>query len=119
MNGKSITNTRYVDDTIFFADNEKQAQNLLENLNRESEKRGLTINKKKTKIMVFSKRKETPTSSVKLNNVTIEQSFNYLGSLLTSDCKCDREIKRKFALAKKSFMNEKSIITNKVMSIES
>ena len=71
--------------------------------------------------MVFSKRKETPASSVKLNNVTIEQveSFNYLGSLLTSDCKCDREIKRRIALAKKSFMNKKSIITNKVMSIES
>ena len=92
VNGKSITNTRYADDTVLFVDNEQQAQNLLENLNRESEKRGLTINKKKTKIMVFSKRNETPTSSVKLNNVTIEQveSFNNLGSLLTSDCKCDR-----------------------------
>ena len=97
-------------------DNEQQAQNLLESLNGESEKRGLTINKKKTKIMVFSKRKETPTSSDKLNNITIEQveSFNYLGSLLTSDCKCDREIRR-IALAKKSFMNKKSIITNNVM----
>ena len=121
VNGKSITNMRYAEDIVLFSDNEQQAQNLLENLNRESEKKGLTINKKKIKIMVFSKRKETPTSSVKLNNVTIEkvESFNYLDSLLTSDCKCDREIKRRITLAKKSFMNKKSIITNNVMSIES
>ena len=61
LTGKSISNMRYADDTILFADNEQQAQHLLENLNRESEKRSLTVNKKKTKIMVFSKRKESPT----------------------------------------------------------
>ena len=38
VNGKSITNMRYADDAVLFADNEQQAQNLLESLNRESEK---------------------------------------------------------------------------------
>ena len=80
------TRTRYADDTIlFFADNEQHAQNPLESLNLENEKRSCTINKKTIKIIVFSKRKEKATSSVKLNNVTIEQieRFNYLNSLLT------------------------------------
>ena len=121
LNGKSITNIRYADDTILLADNEQLAQNFLKSLHVESEKRGLTINMKKTKIMVFSKKQYSPTCSVKLKNVVIEQveSSDCLGSLLTQDCKCVKEIRKRNALAKKSFMDKKSILTNKSLSIES
>ena len=56
VNGKSITNIRYADDTVLLAENERDAQ-LLDSLNMESERRGLTINQNKTKVLIFSKRK--------------------------------------------------------------
>ena len=120
LNGKSISNIRYADDTVLLAD-EQLAQNLLRSLHVESEKCGLTINMKKTKIMVFSKKQDKPTCSVKLKNVVIEQieSSDYLGSLLTQGCKCVKEIRKRIALAKSLFMDKMNILTNKSLSIES
>ena len=56
VNGKSITNIRYADDTVLLAENEQDAQQLLDSLNMESERRGLTINQNKTKVLIFSKK---------------------------------------------------------------
>ena len=49
INRKSITNIRYADDTVLLAENEQDAQQLLDSLNMESERRGLTINQNKTR----------------------------------------------------------------------
>ena len=64
VNGSPISNIRYADDTVLLADSAETLQQLLSSLQTESRKRGLIINKKKTKIMVISKKSEIPQSNI-------------------------------------------------------
>ena len=63
---------------------------------------GLLINFKKSFTMVVSKKKTPPECKVMVNGSTLEQNhrFEYLGSIITSDGKCDTEIKGRFGIAK-------------------
>ena len=119
INGTNINNIRYADDTSLIANNEQELQELLCSLKTHSEQRGLFINKKKTKIMTFSKSLTPPKCNINLDNEKIEQVnyFEYLGSLLTSNCRCDKDITRRIAIAKKAFLDKKQIVTNKTVSI--
>ena len=69
--------------------------------------------------MVISKKNCTPACKIVMNGTVLEQvhTFNYLGSLITSDGRCINEIKRRMAQAKASFQNMKSILTNKHLSL--
>ena len=51
----------------------------------------------KTKVQVVSKKKTIPICNIELDGQQLEQvsQFDYLGSMITSDCKCDKEINRK------------------------
>ena len=49
--GRNINNLRYADDTTFMAEREKEPKSLLTKVKEESEKAGLKLNIKKTKIM--------------------------------------------------------------------
>ena len=51
--GRNINNLRYADDTTLMAESEEELKNLLMKLKEESEKVGLKLNIKKTK-MAFS-----------------------------------------------------------------
>jgi len=46
--------------------------------------------------MVVNKKQEVPTCNVKVENTTIKQvdKFNYLGSTVTQDSRCDHDIKK-------------------------
>ena len=49
--GRNINNLRYADDTTFMADSEEELKSLLMKVKEESEKVGLKLNIRKTKIM--------------------------------------------------------------------
>ena len=49
--GRNINNLRYADDTSLMAENKEELKSLLIKMNEESEKVGLKLNIKKTKIM--------------------------------------------------------------------
>ena len=116
MSGHSITNIRYADDTVLFSESEKDLQRLLNVVVKESERMGLEINYTKTKCLVVSK-KSSPKCNLKLKEQIIKQvsSFNYLGSMITEDARC--EIKRRIALAKSAFSKLGKILTNRTMSM--
>ena len=120
VNGHTISDIRYADDTVLISDDEQNLQEMIVSLKNESEVRGLNINKQKTKLMVFSKSRNVPTCNIYLDNEKIKQvqEFEYLGSIITSDVKCDKDIKRRIAIAKKKFIEKKSILTNSKVSIE-
>ena len=50
---RNINNLRYADDTTLMAESEEELKSLLMNVKEESEKAGLKLNIKKTKIMAF------------------------------------------------------------------
>ena len=64
--------------------------------------------------MVISKKEDNPRVDISIDNTNIKQvqSFNYLGSLITSDGRCEKEIKRRIVLAKNSFKKLRTMVTN-------
>ena len=52
--GRNINNLRYADDTTLMAESKEELKNLLMKVKEESEKAGLKLNIKKTKIMSLS-----------------------------------------------------------------
>ena len=51
IGGRNISNLRYADDTTLMAENEEELKSLLMKVKEESEKSGLKLNIRKTKIM--------------------------------------------------------------------
>jgi len=118
VGGRNITNIRYADDTVLIAESAEDLQRLLDIVVKESERKGLSLNCKKTECLVISKR-ESPVCTLKVGDQTITQvtSFNYLGSLITEDARCVKEIKRRVALAKSAFSKLEKILTNRKLSM--
>ena len=88
--GRNINNLRYADDTTLMAESE-ELKSLLMKVKEESEKVGLKLNIKKTKIM-----SPGPTTSWQINGETVETvaDFVFLGSKITADGDCSHVIKR-------------------------
>ena len=80
--GRNMHNFRYADDTTLMAESEEELKSLLMKVKEESEKVGLKLNIKKTKIMASS-----PITSWQIDGETVEivADFIYLGSKVTAD----------------------------------
>jgi ribosome-interacting GTPase 1 len=94
-NGTIINNIRYADDMVILAESGEQLQILMEILNKESEEMGLTINKRKTKTMVFSKTVNPVQLNIMAGNERIENinSYIYLGREMNSALDHSKEIR--------------------------
>ena len=96
INGNNTNNIRYADDSVLIADSAENLQSLLNTVVATSAEYGLAINTAKTKCMVINKTGDERCILIMENN-TIEQVqyFNYLGSYITSDGRCTKEIRRR------------------------
>ena len=88
---RNINNLRYADDTTLMSESEEELKSLLMKVKVESEKVGLKLNIQKTKIMASG-----PITSWEIDGETVEtvSVFISLGSKITADGDCSREIKR-------------------------
>ena len=95
INGENVNNVRVANDTALIADSESKLQHIVDRIVSTSDRFGLSLNVKKTFCMVISKKKESPKFYLVLDEQNIKQvkQFSYLGSILTSNCRCDTEIK--------------------------
>ncbi|KAB0360724.1 hypothetical protein FD754_004880 [Muntiacus muntjak] len=87
--GRNINNLSYVDDTTLMAESEEELNSLLMKVKEESEKVDLKLNIQKTKLMA-----STPITSWQIDGETVETvtDFIFLGSKITADGDCSREI---------------------------
>ena len=90
--GRNINNLRYADDTTLLAES-KELKSLLMKVKEKSEKAGLKLNIRKTKIMASS-----PITSWQTDEETMERvtDFIFLSSKISADGDCSHEIKRFF-----------------------
>ena len=97
----SINNLRYADNTILMVKSKDKLKSLLIKV-KESEKAGLKLNIQKTNSMAFS-----PTTSWQPEGENVETvaDFIILGSKITADGDCTREIKRRLFPGRKPMMN--------------
>ena len=89
--GRNINNLRYADDTILMAESEEELKGLSMKVKEESEKVGLQLNIRKTKIMASG-----PITSWKIDGEIVEIVTGFIlgGSKITADGDCIYEIKR-------------------------
>ena len=80
--GRNMNNLRYADDTTLMAESEEELKSLLRKVKGESEKAGLKLNIKKTKIMASG-----PITSWQIEGETMETVTDviFLGSKITAD----------------------------------
>ena len=103
---RNINNLRYTDDTTLMAESEEELKILLMTVKEESEKAGLKLNIKKTKIMASS-----PITSWQIDGETVETVADYFSGLPnTADGDCSYEIKRCLLLERKAVTNLDSIL---------
>ena len=95
---RNINNLSYADDTTLMAESEEELKRLLMKVKEESEKVGLMLNIKKTKIMASG-----PITSWQIDGETVETVADFIlgGSKITADGDCSHEIKRHLLLGEK------------------
>ena len=86
-----------------------------------SEEKDLSINVAKKAFMVMTNCTERVRCELNLNGKRIKQvdQFCYLGSWITADVRCEREIKYRISEAKRAFSEMKSLLKNRKLSLES
>ena len=80
--GENINNLRFADDITLMPESKEELKSLLMRVKEESERAGLRLNIKKTKIMA-----STPNAAWQIEgeNVEVVTDFLFLGSKITED----------------------------------
>ena len=112
--GRNINNLRYADDTTFMAESERELKSLLMKVKEESEKAGLKLNIKKTKIMASG-----PITSWQIDGETVEtvSDFIFGGSKITADSDFSHEIKRCLLLGRKVMTNLDNLLKSRDITL--
>ena len=92
------------------AESEEKLKSLMMKVKLESEKVGLKLNIRKTKIMASG-----PITSWQIDGETVETVtyFIFLGSKITADGDCSHEIKRRLLLGRKAMTNLNSALKSR------
>ena len=109
--GRNINNLRYADDITLMAESEEELKSLLMKMKEESEKVGLKLNIQKMKIMASG-----PITSWEIDRETVSD-FIILGSKITADGDCSREMKRHSLLGRKVMTNLDSILKSRDITL--
>ena len=129
---------------MLMANNETELQDLLDKVNSCSNKYGLKMtipsqpclsvplshlcrsqslpnltNVKKTKAMIVCKNQESVNLSLKIGNEIVEQvqQFQYLGTLITSDGRCEKEVKARIGQAETQLTKMRKFLSDRKVNI--
>jgi len=119
IGGVNINNSRSADDTGLLALDSGKLQVLINTVNEKGKEYGMSINIKKTKMIVVTKKEVTLNAKITIERRAIEQvkKFIYLGHLITDNGICNSEIKRRIEIARGAFNNTSKVITSTKISI--
>ena len=97
-------------DTALMAESKEEVKNFLMRVKEESERAGLKLNIKNTKIMASSLITSWQIEREKLEVMT---DSLFLGSKITADGDCSHEIRRRLFLGRKAMTNQDSVLKSK------
>lgn len=101
---KSVQLLAYADDIVILARSTIAMKEAFILLERAAEKFGLAINEEKTKYMCISKRRnDRQNITIDTYNIEGVNEFIYLGTLISKDNDTTAEVKRRLALANRSY----------------
>ena len=113
INGEKLNHLRFADDIVLISNNGEEAQEMLNDLNRESNKLGMKINMKKTKVMYNDYTNIIPVH-VGTQEVEKVNDYVYLGQLVTMKNDKSDEIKRRIAAGWGAFGQYREILKSKI-----
>ena len=106
---RNINKLRYADDTTLLEENKEKLKSLLMRMKEESEKAGLKLNIRKTKIMASG-----PITSWQIDRETMETVTDFiLGLKITADADDSHAIKRHKIFGRKAMTNLESILISR------
>ena len=113
ITGRNINNLRYANDATHMAESEEELKSLL-TVKEKSEKAGLKLNIRKTKIMASG-----PITSWQIAGETVETvtDFIFRGSKIIADGDCSHEIKRYLFFGRKAMTNLDSILKSRDITL--
>ena len=88
--GRNTSNYGYADDTTLMAESEEELKSLLMRMIEESEKAGLKLKIKKTKIVASDS-----ITSWQIDGQKVVTDFIFLGCKISTNSDCSHEIKRR------------------------
>ena len=97
IGGRMVTNLRYADDTTLHAGTKADLIELVGRVRRAIEKAGLYLNVGKTKVMPTGDIGEVTVDGKDIEVVT---KSVFLGTLITEDGLCEKEVRRRIAMGK-------------------
>ena len=114
IGGWQLNNLRYADDTTLLATSLQELSVLVSRVKRESEMMGLHLNVTKTKLMIIGE-EDGDNDQLTVDGQEIEKvkQFNFLGSLITTEGGCDKEIRRRVAMARSAMTQLSKIWANR------
>ena len=112
--GRNINSLSYADNTTLMGENEEELKSLLMRMKEYSEKAGLKLNIKKSKIMVSG---PIPSWQMEREKVDTMADFIFLGSKITADGDCSHEIKRHLLLERKAMTNLHSVLKSRDITL--
>lgn len=115
MGGRRIKDLRYADDTTLLADSKESLEELLAKVQSASNKAGLYLNVKKTKVMSS---RDLSDFTVGTDNIEVVKNFNLLGSNIAMDGNCKAEIQRRLALGRTAMSAMNKIWKSRDISIK-
>ena len=114
MGRRNINSFRYTDDTTLMAESKEELKSLLMRVKEESERVGLRLNIRKTKIMASGPITSWHTEEEKVEAITY---FLFLGSKITEDGDCSYEIRRQVFLGRKGMTNLDSVLKSRDITL--
>ena len=108
IQGEVIKDLRFADDIDLLATSEKDLQDQMCMVHEDGESMGLHINIEKTKVLVMG---SSTQAHIEISGEMIEcvEQFVYLGSLITRNNDCSKEIQRRIGIASSVFGSMKEI----------
>ncbi len=116
VQGHKINNLRFADDIDLIEEERDELQESVKILNEEGRRAGLRINLRKTKTMVFGSKEMKNTITIDGQLIENVESFVYLGSLITWDNNCSKDIRARIAKGKGVMANFNTIWKNTEIS---
>lgn len=119
INGELLSNLRFADDIILFAESEEQLARMLNDLNTEGKRDGMKINKKKTKVMCNEVARRKKRNAVFVDGEQLEEveEYKYLGRLLTPGNEMASEIDDRITAGWKRFGQYSTFLKDQKMPI--
>lgn len=110
INGTKLNHLRFADDIVLFGKNADELTHMLSDLEEESQKHGLFMNKDKTKALPKNYNDRIFVNGTEINNVT---EYIYLGQTVSFQDKLNKEISRRISQGWKKYWSLKNILKSK------